>query len=72
MFCTMAEICKVMIKISDWCALIQKKTASYVTNRSSCTCQYLGSNEYSAVEGTRIINIQTSGSEFVRPTNISY
>ena len=44
------------------------KTASYITNRRSCTFHPLGSNIYSSTNGTKLIKITIYGNEWFDPS----
>ncbi len=44
------------------------KTASYITNRRSCTFHPQGSNIYKATDGTRLIKIQKAGQDWLDPS----
>ena len=44
------------------------KTASYITNRRSCTFHPQGSNIYSSTNGTKLIKITISGNEWLDPS----
>ena len=44
------------------------KTASYVTKRRSCTYHAQGSNRYSAVDGTKLINMLVSSHDWLDPS----
>ncbi|MFM7978577.1 MAG: hypothetical protein ACKPKO_04610, partial [Candidatus Fonsibacter sp.] len=44
------------------------KTASYITNRRSCTFHPRGSNIYKATAGTRVIRFQIDGQDWLDPS----
>ena len=44
------------------------KTASYITNRRSCTCHPQGSNIYPPQNETKLIKITINGSDWLDPS----
>ena len=62
-FNTMAEIIANSLEyvLTDGLSFKFAKTASYVSPRGSCTCHSRGSNMYSAVDGTKLIQLRCMG-----------
>ena len=44
------------------------KTASYITNRRSCTFHPQGSNIYAPANGTKLMKISLNGSDWLDPS----
>ena len=44
------------------------KTASYITNRRSCTYHPQGSNIYTPTNGTKLIKINIAGTDWLDPS----
>ncbi|MFM7986162.1 MAG: hypothetical protein ACKPKO_43305, partial [Candidatus Fonsibacter sp.] len=46
------------------------KTASYITNRRSCTFHPIGSNIYKATDGTRLIKFNIGSQDWLDPSTL--